>query len=270
MDKTRKLERRWYKYRAKKLSSSMFIFSLFPLVIVGGYFIGLNFDKLEALLFHPSSTTVQSVQPIQNISKTVEKNLTVTSPIEPLLPPPVVVKKEIIEEEELALEPVIPIIDMEQERVKRTYRKPSVSRPKKNISHGVRAKPNTYLTAQDLSKVKYQLRDTTQLKKIHLHSSSKNYIKTMKEKFLKSKQPREALLLAQEFYRRGEYVKSESWAFKANKIDSNLDESWIIFAKSKAKMSKKNEAIKILSAYYNKSKSAKVRVAIEKIKTGKL
>ena len=260
MDKTRKLEQRWYRYRIKKAGSSLLLFLLFPLFIFGGYFIGLNFDTLENIFFPKEVTSNIKIAEVP--PKEVEKNITtITALQEPL---PLVIEKR----EEMALEPIIPIIDMDREKIKRT--KSVSSYHKKSVSATVRARPNSYLTAQDLSKVKAHPRDTTRLKKIDIHSSSKNYIETMEKKFLKNKQPREALLLAEAFYRKGIYKKSEEWALRANKIDSNLDESWIIFAQSKAKMGKREEAIKILLAYYNKSKSAKVKRAIENIKSRKL
>jgi len=263
MDKIEKLEQRWFKYKAKKVGSSTFIFLLFPLFIAGGYFIGVHFDKLEDMLFNKKIASNHIESKVVPIIKQEEKNITILTPS-----PLSTIALNVGKKEELSLEPIIPIIDMEREKAK-SY-KPVVTHHKKSVSKGVRAKPNTYLTAKELSKVKSNSRDTTHLKKIHLYSSSKNYIEMMQEKFSKSKQPREALLLAKEFYRKGAYKKSEGWALRANKIDSNLDESWIIFAQSKAKMDKKTEAIKILLAYYDKTKSAKVKRAIEKIKSGKI
>ena len=266
MDKIRKLEQRWYNYKIRKVSSSMFIFLLFPLFIVGGYFIGVNFDKLENILFNKENSSNLEAKIVT--PKEEEKNITIV----PLLisSPPLKIEKK----EALALEPVIPIIDMDKERVKRS--KVKSSHRKQVASKTVHAKRNSYLTVQELKNVKDDAsfngnrRDTTRLKKIHLHSSSIDYMEKMKMKFLKSQNPREALLLAKAFYKQGAYAKAENWALRANKIDSNLDESWIIFAQSKAKMAKKEEAIKILVAYYNKTKSNKVKTAITRIKRGKI
>jgi len=247
----------------------MFIFLLFPLFIIGGYLIGLNLDKIENILFNKqnsSSLEAKIVAP-----KEEEKNITI------ITAPPLTVLPNIEHKEKLALEPVIPIIEMEQERTKSSRTK--ASHRKKVVSKTVHAKRNSYLTAQELKRGKADddissyngnRRDTTRLKKIHLHSSSIDYVEKMKKKFSKSRNPREALLLAKEFYKQGAYAKAENWALRANKIDSNLDESWIIFAQSKAKMAKKEEALKILVAYYNKTKSDKVKVAILRIKKGKI
>ena len=259
MDKMVKLERQWYHYKIKILGKYSLISFLFFLVIIGGYFIGLNMDKLENTLFNEEEKEVKkeqniTIEPVKIIEKPITLPLTTES----------VMMEEKSEKEELSLEPVIPIIDIEKEKSKSL--KPYRSHVKKSHPPRVRAKPNSYLTVKELSTVQHQLRDTTRLKKMNLHSSRTNYTEMIEKKFLKSKRPREALLLAKEFYRKGEYAKAESWALTANKMDTNLDESWIIFAQAKAKMNKKNEAINILLAYYEKSKSAKIKRAIEKIK----
>lgn len=82
------------------------------------------------------------------------------------------------------MKPVIPIIDMDSNR-----RAVSHHQPKKE-STLVHAKPSKLLTAKELSKIKVvdnhsnNVRDTTRLKRIHLHTSSKNYIETIKENFI--------------------------------------------------------------------------------------
>ena len=264
MNKIVKLEKRWRVYKAKKIISFLLFFSIFYAVGAVGYYALLNKDSINS--FFLKKVAFKDV----NISTTTEeKNISKEH----------VVEKEIVKKEEnnrtlieeLSLMPIIPIIDMEKERKVRTSR----PRHKEKVhSSGVKAKPSMYLTVSELSKVNkisnHTERDTTKLKKIHLYSSSRNYIETMKKKFLKSKNPRDALLVAKEFYREKNYKKSEKWALEANKLDSHLDESWILFAQSKVKNGKENEAIKILSMYYSKSKSAKVRAVIEKIKSGKL
>ncbi len=87
----------------------------------------------------------------------------------------------------------------------------------------------------------------------------------MKDKFQKNKNPREALLIAKAYYRAGNYKESEKWALKANGLNRNLEESWLLFAKSKNALGQKDEALKILITYYNKTRSPKVRLLIEKI-----
>ena len=92
----------------------------------------------------------------------------------------------------------------------------------------------------------------------------------MKEKFSKSKSPRDALLVAKTYYKNAEYVESEKWSLTANKLNNSLEESWLLFAKSKAKLGKKKEALKILVSYHKKSHSVKAKRLIGKIRTGQI
>jgi len=270
MDKTQKLEKRWFKYRAQKIILSTALILALLLSMLIGYFsffkqeIFNDFFKKEKL--SEASMIMPNVKPDIEIIKTTlleENNISVSASDF------LVLKEEKIEEEikkeTLSLEPVIPIVDMENEKFYSSKRKVK----KASVRRVVHAKKATYLTASELKNTQGS-RDTTKLKKINLTSSSKNYIETMKLKFSKRKTARDALLLAKAFYRRGQYKASEKWALRANKLDSDNAESWIIFASSKAKMGQKNEAIKILFTYYQRSKSTKVRAVIDKIKIGQI
>jgi len=272
MNEIRRLEHQWSKYRTRKIISVMIYTSSLYAIAISGYYIFLNLDSIHNFFSEKvlsKESNISSVEPKKSISieesnissiESKDKNISIEESSE----------KESVVEEVAFLKPIIPIIDMERERT--TTRKHVVHKAKKH-SNRVKAKPSTYLTSSELSKVKktnHKERDTTKLKSIKMHSSSKNYIETMKKKFSRNRTPREALLLAKAFYREKNYKESEKWALEANKLDSNLDESWIIFAQTKAKMGEKSEAVKILAMYYKKSKSHKVLAMIEKIKTGKL
>jgi len=273
MNEIRKLEHTWSKYRTKKIISVMIYTSSLYAIAISGYYVFLNLDSINNFFSEKIISKESNISRIESKEKNIsieESNISIVESKNKNISREESSEKESIIEEVAFLKPIIPIIDMEKERA--TSRKHVVHKEKK-YSNRVKAKPSTYLTSEELSKVKrsnHEERDTTKLKNIHMHSSSKNYIETMKKKFLKNRTPREALLLAKAFYREKNYKESEKWALEANKLDSHLDESWIIFAKTKAKMGKKSEAIKILAMYYKKSKSPKVMAMIEKIKTGKL
>jgi hypothetical protein len=162
-----------------------------------------------------------------------------------------------------------------EERISDVKRTKSVKRVKstkeKNI---VRAKKNAYLTAKELSVIGKSQKKTEVLprktKKMNFTSTSSNYLETMKNKFSKSNSPRDALLVSKTYYKNAEYSKSEKWALSANKLDNSLEDSWLLFAKSKAKLGKKKEALKILVSYYKKSQSKKAKRLIGQIQTGRI
>jgi len=258
MINTRELEKRWYKYKTKGVLLVTSILTLLSLLIYGGYYIlyklniNININKKE----HPKA--------VMGIQKIREKN---SSSIYNII-------EEDKKDNSVLLSPTIPIIDLEKEKqkdnsVKKRAIKYNIAQKHYKPHHKrklVKAKVSTYLTPRELSVVNGDnISSHRKKKKINFQQSSNNYMSIMKQKFARNKNPRDALLVAKAYYSAGNYKKSEEWALKANSLNSHLDESWLIFAKSKDKMGKRREALKILIAYYNKSKSPKVKALINKM-----
>jgi tetratricopeptide (TPR) repeat protein len=110
-------------------------------------------------------------------------------------------------------------------------------------------------------------------KKMHLNiieTSSVSAYRDVAERFRQSHEIDDSLFLAKAYYRKGNYKKAEYWALQTNKINENIEESWLIFAKSKVKQGKRNEAIRVLTAYAKRSKSQQAKHLLEKIKQGRL
>ena len=275
MHKVEELENRWINYKIKQIILPAIKVSSLYLVFVGGYYVYNKSDISMSFLSSAPKTNVLGVS--------MDANNSVVAKVPSLQKP--IVKKEIKERsnavEKIALAPIVPVIDMEKEErisdvkkvksVKRHTKKHSNTQKQKSI---VKAKKNAYLTPQELAvirkdqkKLKSVPRET---KKIHFTSTSTNYIETMKQKFSQSKSPRDALLLSKTYYKNANYSEAEKWALSANKLDNSLEDSWLIFAKSKVKLGKKKEALKILVSYYKKSHSSKAKQLIGQIKTGKI
>jgi len=106
-------------------------------------------------------------------------------------------------------------------------------------------------------------------KRMHLNiveSSSVSAYRDVEKRFYQSHDTDDSLFLAKSYFRKGNYKKSEYWALQTNKVSSNIEESWIIFAKSKVKLGRKNEAIQILNNYVKRSKSRSARNLLYKLK----
>lgn len=258
MINTKKLEKRWYKYKAKGVLLVTSILTLVALLIYGGYYI---LYKLDINIDIGKKEQPKAVMGIQKIK---EKNSSII--------PNIIEEKK---DDSLLLSPTIPIIDLEQEKLKDSRNKKRAIKyniaKKYHTPHHqkklVKAKSSTYLTPSELSVVNGDsIISRRETKKIKFQQSSNNYMTIMKQKFEQNKNPREAILIAKAYYNAGNYKQSEAWSLKANNLNSNLDESWLIFAKSKDKMGKRREALKILVAYYNKSKSSKVKALINKMR----
>jgi tetratricopeptide (TPR) repeat protein len=110
-------------------------------------------------------------------------------------------------------------------------------------------------------------------KKMHLdiiETTSVSAYKDVANRFYQSHETDDSLFLAKSYYRKGNYKKAEYWALETNKVNGNIEESWLIFAKSKVKLGRKNEAINILKTYIKRSNSAEAKRLLYKIKKGTL
>jgi len=264
MINAKELEKRWLKYKTKGALLILSIFALLGLLVYGGYYIlyklDISIDKA------PKEHTTKALP----IVKTKEVNKTITAKQE---------SPNEVKNDSLILSPTVPIIDLEKEKQKdkqlkkrRAVKYNIAHKKKRHISKKrlVKAKPSTYLTPSELAVVNgthYREKRDKKKKKIVIKGSSNNYMSIMKQKFEQNKNPRDAILIAKAYYNAGNYKKAEEWALIANSLNTNLDESWMIFAKSKEKMGKRREALKILVTYYNRSKSSKVKALIEKMKS---
>ena len=94
--------------------------------------------------------------------------------------------------------------------------------------------------------------------------------KEVEKRFRLGHDPDDSLFLAKAYYLKGMYKKAEYWALQTNKINDNIEESWLIFVKAKVKRGQRNEAIRILNTYIGKTNSAEGRTLLDKIKKGKL
>jgi len=140
-------------------------------------------------------------------------------------------------------------------------------------SNEIKKLPNILVDIPILNDIQKPINNTTELrKKINMNiieSSSISAYKDVENRFRQSHDVDDALFLAKSYYRKGDYAKAEYWALETNKVDENIEESLLIFVKSKTKLGRKNEAIGILMSYVNKTDSIKAKNLLYKIKNGK-
>lgn len=73
-----------------------------------------------------------------------------------------------------------------------------------------------------------------------------------------------ALAIARDLYTKENYVEAAVWAKKANQMNREAEEAWLLYAKSYYAQGKKSEAIAVLELYLNYKDS---KAAAELIKT---
>ena len=249
------LEEEWKKYNKKKRRPwFVLIFSIFLILLISLTLLNykeidfLKFDdkgkveivanKSTSLLIDKALTTLETKKPIINeVSKVAEiKPVTVTS----------------YENRSLEITEDMPI----QENVK-TIKKPRVKIEIKTVE-----KPRAALNREEKPR-----------KKMHLNiieTSSVSAYKDVAKRFYQSHDTDDSLFLAKSYYTKGNYKKAEYWALQTNKIDGNIEESWLIFAKAKVKRGNKNEAVRILTTYIKRSNSVQAESLLKKIKKGKI
>lgn len=87
-------------------------------------------------------------------------------------------------------------------------------------------------------------------------------------RFKKNKNPALSLFIAKRYYETNRYQKAYNYALITNDIDSKIEDSWIIFAKSLVKLDQKEMAIKALASYVEASDSARAKILLDEINKG--
>lgn len=104
--------------------------------------------------------------------------------------------------------------------------------------------------------------------KIEIKKSEADGLKYIKERFNKTKDPKLAIFLAKSYFNEGNYTSALNWAIITNELESDNEESWILFAQSSVKLGNKLAAINALEAYLSKYDSNRIRLLLEQIKNG--
>ena len=99
-----------------------------------------------------------------------------------------------------------------------------------------------------------------------IQTTSKMAYRDVEKRFSDTQDIDDSLFLARTYYNKGNNKKAIFWALQTNKINPNVEESWIIFAKAKARSGHKSEAVRILSSYVERSNSYSARVLLRKYK----
>ena len=93
-------------------------------------------------------------------------------------------------------------------------------------------------------------------------------IQNILHRFQEDKNPALSLFLAKKYYEIGDYKKASNYALITNQLNKDIEDSWLIFAKSLVKMGKKEKAIQLLQKYINKSHSTNATILLNDIKLG--
>ena len=218
------LETQWKKYNKKK-RRPFYLMSFFLIFMIGlGVLFFMNkelvLNKFENLQSNKSSSDSNSVfkdAPIDTLAvkKNHEGNLNSLKPVAP-----VVIDTNPMEPEDV-------LIEVTDARVPATVTK--------QINVEQKVKPKMHLEIVEMS-------------------GERAYV-DVKNRFSIAPDSDDSLFLARNYYRDKKYSKAAYWALQTNKLNGDIEESWLIFARAKAKTGQKNEAIRVLSEYAKRSNS---------------
>lgn len=90
-------------------------------------------------------------------------------------------------------------------------------------------------------------------------------IKDVIRRFKKNKNPALSLFIARQYYKTERYQKAYNYALITNNINSDIEDSWLIFARSLVKLDQKKMAKKALSSYIDTSDSARAKILLDEI-----
>jgi len=103
-------------------------------------------------------------------------------------------------------------------------------------------------------------------KKVFISSQNVGSLSFIKKKFYATNNVAFSLILSEKFLEKKEYEKALKWALISNEIDEKNEQSWILFAKSKMKLGKKQDAINALNIYLKNNSSTVVKNVLDDIK----
>ncbi len=253
------LEKKWRKYRRKKIQKPIIITSVVAVLVVGIAVIASTYmSKSKVSTVNTKSVTTQKVSSTANNSN--DKAIVITrvqnndNPLVNVKPTKVQANNNINPEQE------------DEQSAKNI-----------DISKAEIVKPN--VPDDEIRVIGFDSKEKNKIKKkyedVLIPNQSKQDIKLrekiaeIEDRFKSYQDPKDSLKLAKIYYKKGDYKKAESWAVSTNNLDGDIEESWLIFAKSRAKQGDRKDAIKVLQSYYDETNSAKAKDLLVKIRFGK-
>ena len=235
------LEKRWLHYKIKSFLPYVVTLS-FICIVIGAY----------------------SFFNIINNKKIVEINSTIITPL------PIKEKKQIVVQKSLHTKPT-KLTKASLKNTKEDNNTPKLS-PSMNFISTIqqqkvaviqRIKQQKVTSPKQIIKPKQEVSTIT----ITKQDTSKD-IQNILHRFKEDKNPALSLFLAKKYYELGNYEKASNYALITNQLNDEIEDSWLIFAKSLVKRGEKERAIQLLQKYINNSHSTNAAILLNDIKSG--
>jgi len=269
------LENKWFKYKIKSYIPHIIIFFIIVMIIIISIvFVDFNQNITEK----KSQNTIQKIKNKQ--SETTEKSKVETKQkIQTPENKPKKIKqhkKEVQKKEsKLILTPSLNFIKYMQDSTlsyyenddtediieKKVKKVKKIEKKRKEVEKKIQKKVD-----------KKQISMTIQKAKSVITINKENTLQDIQEvikRFKINNNPALSLFVAKKYYELGQYNKSYNYALITNEINSDIEASWIIFAKSLVKLNEKEMAVKTLKKYIKHTHSNNAKILLNNINSGK-
>lgn len=268
MHNIHELEQRWLKYKIKFYLPFLITLLFLIILMITMFFI---FDSKEEIQI-VKKQEVQQEKPLVAVEKNIEETKVQLNDIEntKIKKPESSqnIKTDVLEEtsvnKNIVLTPSLDFMKKLRTDSFNTY-KSQENEPYSNTSQRV------YQTKEEVSNEQNEIEEET-VKKPTINISRKEErsdIRDVIKRFKKNNNPTLSLFVAKKYYKLGDYQKAYNYALITNEINNEIEQSWLIFAKSLVKLDKRDKAIQTLTKYVNHSGSGNAKVLLDDIKSGK-
>lgn len=259
------LEKKWLKYKIKSymphivLTSTLIIISL---IYISPLEISKSIESIKNSITNVNNTekhfsTNSEIKKIKTDNNISTVNIQTSKKI-------ISNQKESLSNDKKILSPSLGFIDNIKDKTPKYYKEETTKKRIYNKKPKIEKKKIT-----EKKEVKKIIKKIEKKAITIKRKNNQDDINHVIKRFNTNNSPQLSLFISKKYYEMKEYKKAYNYALMTNKIDKNIDASWLIFAKSLIKLGKRDMAIKVLRQYIKQSKSDQAKVLLNDIRSGK-
>lgn len=256
------LERRWFRYKIKSYIPYLSIIVSLVVIVVVTIFFYSSKKRPPALQAEKNVTQIPAPKPPKQAVKTITKAKVVQSTR--VAPTPKNIHQKSEKKRQQKLTPSLDFMKRMQNSLQPYYKveEEQVVTPK------IEKKAPTKATAEEVVQPSFES-EKVPVKITIKRENTQNDIRNVIKRFKHNNNPALSLFVAKKSYELGDYTQAYNYALITNRINSDIESSWIIFAKSLVKLGKKEAAITTLKKYIHYSNSSNAKILLNNITSGK-
>ena len=266
------LETKWLQYKIKSYVPHAII--LLSSVVIISVIYSIDFDKEEDTELISNTIKSVSVQNIEKKQPVVIESSSVTVKEVPVIQK-VIIKKSSVEQIEsvqkdkkMLISPSLNFMKTMNNNSPQYYNEPE------DEEDNIYVEEKTYkqkYTKQPAIKVKEVEVEVVKDNVISINRrNTQDDIQHVVKRFKKSNNPALSLFIAKKYYELEDYNQAYNYALITNELNNDIEDSWMIFAKSLVKLNKKIKAVETLEKYVDHSHSSRAKILLDNIKSGKM